>query len=75
MCLDNTDKGREAFSKVKGILRKEEARSREALVGAMGKALEAVTARAARRFFEHCGTVLRVNCFERRCWGYNEAIG
>ncbi len=34
----------EAFSKVKGILRKAEARSREALVEAMGKALDAVTA-------------------------------
>jgi transposase len=50
----------EAFSKVKGLLRKAQARSREALVEAMGKALEAVTARHARRrdarrFFEHCG--------------------
>src|ERR671921_139984 len=50
----------EAFSKVKGLLRKTQARSREALLEAMGKALEAVTARDARRrdarrFFEHCG--------------------
>ena len=45
----------EAFSKVKGLLRKAEARSREALVEAMGRALEAVTARNARGFFEHCG--------------------
>jgi transposase len=45
----------EAFSKVKGILRKAEARSREALVEVMGKALDAVTARDARGFFEHCG--------------------
>jgi len=45
----------EAFSKVKGILRKAEARSREALVEAMGKALDAVTVRDARSFFEHCG--------------------
>jgi transposase len=45
----------EAFSKVKGLLRKAEARSRIALVEAMGKALDAVTARDARRFFEHCG--------------------
>jgi transposase len=45
----------EAFSKVKGLLRKAEARSREALVEAMGKALDAVTARDARSFFEHCG--------------------
>jgi transposase len=45
----------EAFSKVKDLIRKAEARSREALVEAMGKALDAVTARDARRFFEHCG--------------------
>ena len=45
----------EAFSKVKGLIRKAQARSREALVEAMGKALDAVTARDARRFFEHCG--------------------
>jgi transposase len=45
----------EAFSKVKGLMRKAEARSREALVEAMGKALDAVTAQDARGFFEHCG--------------------
>ena len=45
----------EAFSKVKGLLRKAEARSREALVEAMGKALDALTARDARGFFGHCG--------------------
>ena len=45
----------EAFSKVKGLLRKAEARSREALVDSMGKALEANTAQGARGFFEHCG--------------------
>ena len=45
----------EAFSKVKGLLRKAQARSREALVEAMGKALDAVTARDARGSFEHCG--------------------
>jgi transposase len=45
----------EAFSKVKGLLRKAEARSRKALVEAMGKALDALTTRDARGFFEHCG--------------------
>jgi transposase len=45
----------EAFSKVKGLLRRAEARSREALVEAMGKALDAVTTQDARSFFEHCG--------------------
>jgi transposase len=45
----------EAFSKVKCLIRNAEARSREALVEAMGKALDAVTGRDARSFFEHCG--------------------
>ena len=45
----------EAFAKIKGILRKAEARSREALVEVMGAALSAVTAQDARGFFEHCG--------------------
>ena len=45
----------EAFSKIKGLMRKAEARSRKALVEAMGKALDAVTAQDARRFFKHCG--------------------
>ena len=45
----------EAFSKVKGLLRKTEARSREALIEALGRALDAVTAQDARGFFGHCG--------------------
>ena len=45
----------EAFSKIKGILRKTGARSREALVEAMGKALDAITSQDARGSFEHCG--------------------
>jgi len=44
-----------AFSKVKGLLRRAEARTREALIEAMGWALEAVSARDARGFFGHCG--------------------
>ena len=45
----------EAFAKVKGLMRRAEARTREALVEAMGKALGAVSARDARGFFEHGG--------------------
>lgn len=45
----------QAFSKVKGLLRKAEARTREALIGAMGRALDAVSARDAHGFFAHCG--------------------
>ena len=45
----------EAFSKVKGLLRRTGARTREALIEAMGRALEAVSAEDARGFFEHRG--------------------
>jgi transposase len=45
----------EAFSKMKGLLRKAEARSREALIEAMGRALDAITSQDAKGFFGHCG--------------------
>ncbi len=45
----------EAFSKIKGLLRKVEARTREALLEAIGAAISAVTAKDAHGFFEHCG--------------------
>ncbi len=45
----------EAFSKVKGVMRRTSARTREALVEAMGRALDTVTPQDARGFFEHCG--------------------
>ena len=45
----------EAFSKLKGALRRAEARSREALIEAMGVALSAVSARDARGSFAHRG--------------------
>lgn len=45
----------EAFSKVKGLLRRAEARTREVLVEAMGRALDAVTARDVRGFLAHRG--------------------
>ena len=45
----------QVFSKVKGLLRKTEARTREALIEAMGRALEAVTVGDVRAFFTHCG--------------------
>ena len=49
----------------KGILRKAEARSREALalIEAMGRALEAITPRDAKGFFEYCGYRLPVQSF------------
>jgi transposase len=45
----------QAFSKVKDLMRRAEARTREALIEAMGVALSAVAARDAQGFFGHCG--------------------
>jgi transposase len=45
----------EAFSKIKRLIRAIGARTKEALVEAIAKALEAVGARDARGFFTHCG--------------------
>ena len=45
----------EAFAKIKALVRKAEARTKEALVEAIGKALSAVTTEDALGFFEHCG--------------------
>jgi transposase len=45
----------QAFSKMKALMRKRGARTRETLIGAMGEALFAITARDASGFFGHCG--------------------
>jgi transposase len=45
----------EAFAKVKDLLRKAAARTKEALVEAIGAALSAVTTADVRGFFEHAG--------------------
>ena len=45
----------EAFAKLKALLRRAGARTREALLEAMGRALDAVTASDARGFFEYRG--------------------
>ena len=45
----------EAFSKVKGLLRKAKARTLETLFEATSQALEAISAENARGYFEHCG--------------------
>ncbi len=45
----------EAFSKMKALLRRARARTREGLVEAIGWAIRAVTAEAAEGFFTHCG--------------------
>ncbi len=53
----------EAFSKIKGILRKAEARTREALVKAMGRGLWSITDKDAEGFFAHCGYRIAVQPF------------
>ena len=45
----------EAFAKLKALIRKARSRTREALLEAMGGALNAVSANDARGFFEHRG--------------------
>jgi transposase len=53
----------EAFSKIKGLLRKAQARSRETLLEAIGAAISALSAEDARGFFEHCGYHALVQLF------------
>ena len=45
----------EAFAKIKGMLRQAGARTKDALVEALGEALSAVSAQDARGYFEHAG--------------------
>ena len=49
----------EAFGKVEGMLRQAGARTKDALVDALGEALSAIGARDARGYFEHAGYRLR----------------
>ena len=45
----------EAFAEIKNLLRKAAARTKEALVEAIGAALSAISAQEAQGFFEHAG--------------------
>jgi transposase len=45
----------EASSKIKGMPRQAGARTKEALVGALGEALSAISVQDARGYFEHAG--------------------
>jgi transposase len=45
----------EAFSKIKGHLRRAGARTKEALLEVLGEALSAVSAQDAKGYFEHVG--------------------
>lgn len=53
----------EAFAKMKNLLRKAEARTREALVEAMEQAIWAISACDAQGFFEHCGYRAAIRSF------------
>jgi transposase len=52
----------EAFSKIKALLKKEAARTREALVEVIGRALDAVTPEDAKGWFVHCGYEVDAQC-------------
>jgi hypothetical protein len=60
MRLNDTHKGREAFSKMKHVLRKIGARTKETLIEAMSGALVAVSAEDVRGFFVHHSNRTRV---------------
>jgi transposase len=45
----------EAFSKIKSMLRRAGARTKEALLEVLGEALSAVSAQGTRGYFEHAG--------------------
>jgi transposase len=51
----------EAFSKLKTLLRRAEARTREALHTAIAQALEQISASDARGYFAHCGYGLQAH--------------
>jgi hypothetical protein len=49
------------WSKIKSILRTLKARTKDALIDAIAKALEKVTASDAKGWFESCGYVNTIN--------------
>ena len=51
----------QAFSKIKGMLGETGARTKDALVEVLGKALSAVSAQDARGYFEHAGYHLQAH--------------
>src|SRR5215217_1185106 len=57
----------EAFAKIKEILRRVGARTKDALVDALGEALSAISAQDARGYFEHACYRLRAQLCETRC--------
>ena len=53
--LTRSESHRRSLLQDQGTLRKAEARTREALVEAMGPAISSITEEDAWGFFEHCG--------------------
>ena len=45
----------EAFAKIKGVLRQAGARTKDALVDALGEAISAVSAQDTQGYFQHAG--------------------
>ena len=62
----------EPLSKVKHILRKIGARTKEALIEAMGRALAAVSDKDVRGFFVQCGHRTYRRSYHVRCCGAHE---
>ena len=58
-CSPDLNPIEEAFSKLEAALRREKARAEQALVGGIGRALDAVSDRDARGWFAHCGYLRR----------------
>ena len=59
----------EAFSKLKTVLRRAAARTREALEQAIAIALDQITAQDAQGYFRHCGSISKLQRFTKyaRC--------
>ena len=57
MSLCQVGLGEQAFAKIKAILRRVGARTREALEAAITEAIDLVTTTDAQGFFRHCGYV------------------
>ena len=65
-CSPDFDPIEEAFGKIKVLLRRAEARTGDALVETIGRALAAVSEQDARGFFARCGYPLSASLCEKR---------
>jgi ERCC4-type nuclease len=67
----------EAFSKLKTVLRRAAARTREALEQAIAIALDQITAQDAQGYFRHCGSISKLQKLTKyaRCCIDSEGVG